>query len=220
MKKTTLLIIACLTAVTANAQWRLGVSGGYGYNEYHVDRHYMTDFRYEGLWGATAGIVGQYDFKSWLGVRAEVNWAEKSYRLKRSHYMRTVDNKTYNHYLQVPVMASFSFGGDKLRGFCNAGFYGAYWLKSHYRGFDTNTISDKTYLIEENRSFDDDRDQRWEFGGVGGLGMEFRFAYHWAAQVEGRCYYSTTSTQKRYQRIRDPRYNTYVGMIATMFYFF
>ena len=207
-------------AMPASAQWRIGATAGYGYNEYSVDRHYMVDYRYKGLWGVTAGIAGQYDIKEWLGVRAEVNWAEKGHRLYRSHTMKTVDNKTYNHYLQLPVMASFSFGGSKVRGFCNAGIYGAYWLKSHYRGFDVNAVSDRTYLVERDLDFDDDRDQRWDCGFVGGLGVEYRFARRWSGQLEGRCYYSTTSTQKRYQRIRDPRYNTYTGMLATVFYHF
>ena len=206
--------------MTASAQWRIGATAGYGYNEYSVDHHYMVDYRYKGLGGMTAGLAGQYDIKDWLGVRAEVNWAEKGHRLYRSHAMRTVDNKTYNHYLQVPVMASFSVGGQRVRGFLNAGFYGAYWLVSHYRGFDVNAVSDKTYLIERDLEFNDDRDQRWDFGMVGGLGVECRMDRHWSAQLEGRCYYSFISTVKQYMLVKDYRYNTTLGIQAGFCYIF
>ena len=45
------------------------------------------------------------------------------------------DYKYVNNYLQLPVMGSFSFGGQKVRGFFNAGIYGGYWLNSKPQGF-------------------------------------------------------------------------------------
>ncbi len=216
----TILTLLFVAPQQLMAQWRIGASVGYGYNTYTVDRHYMTDYKDEGRWGLTAGMVGQYDFFDWLGLRAELNWTEKGRRLSRSHIMETVDYKIYNHYLQLPVMAAFSFGGSRVRGFCNAGLYGGYWMKSHYRGFDTNVITDKTYLVEKDLDFDSERDQRWDFGLAGGLGVEWKFARHWAAQSEFRCYYSTTSVTRDYQRVSDPRYNTYTGIVFTAFYLF
>lgn len=216
----TAFLLLAIIPMAAMAQWRIGATVGYGYNAFSIDRHYMTDYKYEGRWGITAGIAGQYDVTPWLGVRAEVNWAEKGHRLSRSHLMQTVDYKIFNHYLQLPVMASFSFGGTSVRGFCNVGVYGGYWMKSHYRGFDTNVATDKTYLVERDLDFNSDRDQRWDCGLAGGLGIEYRFLQHWAAQAEVRCYYSTTSITRDYQRISDPRYNTFTGMQLAVFYLF
>ena len=106
------------------------------------------------------------------------------------------DRSYTNNYLLMPVVASFGFGGEQLRGFCNVGVYGGYWLNSHRKGTDFNNVSDYTYDFDEDVDFDNDRDQRWDCGFVGGLGLEYHFARHWGAQVEARYYYSTTSFRK------------------------
>jgi hypothetical protein len=119
-----------------------------------------------------------------------------------------VDLKYRNTYLQLPVMASFSFGGKKLRGFCNLGVYGGYWVHSYRSGKDMNSFTNQYFDIRGKVEFDSDRDKRWDCGLVGGVGMEYRFDRHWAAQVEVRHYYSTTSTTKQYMRNKDYRYHS------------
>ena len=130
------------------------------------------------------------------------------------------DYKYVNNYLQLPVMASFSFGGQKLRGFCNLGVYGGYWLSSNYSGVDYNSFVGAPYDVKGHVDFNSDRDQRWDCGFVGGLGVEYRFARHWGAQVEARYYYSTTSVQKQYMRVKDYRYNSTLALQAGVSYFF
>ncbi len=107
---------------TTFAQWRLGVTAGADYNTYSMDLQYMSDFRMEGRWGATLGVTGQYDLTDWFGVRADLNWTQKNYRQYRTEFSY-VNHKYRNNYLQLPVMASFGFGSQKLRGFCNVGGY-------------------------------------------------------------------------------------------------
>ena len=199
-------ILICGTTTTF-AQWRAGVTAGTSYNIHSMDLQYMNDFRLEGRWGATLGVTGQYDLTDWLGVRADLNWTQKNHRLHRMSYS-VVDYKYRNNYLQLPVMASFSFGGQKLRGFCNLGVYAGYWLNSSRRGTDTNSFSERTYDFSEKVTLDSDRDQRLDCGLVGGIGVEYRLFKHWALQGEVRYYYSTTSTRKQYQRVKDYRYNS------------
>lgn len=212
--------IALMTAMTAQAQWRVGVTGGADYNVYRMDQQYMTDFKVDGRWGTTLGVMGQYDVNEWLGVRAELNWTQKNYRHSRVVYS-TVDHKYTNDYLQLPLMASFSFGGERLRGFCNLGVYGGYWLNSHIKGSDYNSfVDDGSYTIDEKVKFNDQRDQRWDCGFVGGIGVEYRFAEHWAAQAEARYYYSTTSTTKQYMRVSDYRYHSTTALQLGINYLF
>lgn len=207
MKRIITLIFVLTTCLTASAQgWRLGVTAGADYNTYSMDMQYMNDFRTKGRWGATIGVSGQYNFTDWFGLRADLNWTQKNYRKYRT-VLNMVDYKYRNNYLQLPVMASFSFGGQKLRGFCNTGIYGGYWMNSSRWGTDYNNFSNKTYDFSEKQEFDSDRDQRMDFGFVGGAGMEYRFAKHWAAQVELRYYYSIISQQKQYMHVKDYRYN-------------
>lgn len=217
--KRLITFIALVLPSLAFAQWRVGVNGGATYNHSTISKHYMTDFQWKDRWGVTLGVMGQYDVNDWLGVRAELDWTQKNYRLTRQ-ILSDLDYKYVNNYLQLPVMASFSFGGKQLRGFCNAGVYGGYWLTSGREGTDFNNSSEKAYEFSENIEFNSERDQRFDFGFVGGIGLEYRFCQRWAAQVEMRYYYSTVSTQKDYMRLSDPRYNSTLGVQAGLWYSF
>lgn len=217
--KRLITFIALVLPSLAFAQWRVGVNGGATYNHSTISKHYMTDYQWKDRWGVTLGVMGQYDVNDWLGVRAELDWTQKNYRLTRQ-ILSNLDYKYVNNYLQLPVMASFSFGGKQLRGFCNTGVYGGYWLTSGREGTDFNNSSEKVYEFSEDIKFNSERDQRFDFGFVGGIGLEYRFCQRWAAQVEMRYYYSTVSTQKDYMRLSDPRYNSTLGVQAGLWYSF
>ena len=222
MMKTKKLILTALTlmyVMTASAQWRVGVTGGAGYNVFSMDKQYLDDYQIEGRWGATWGISGQYDINSWLAVRADLNWTQKNYR-KHRVILSEMDFKYQNDYLQLPVMASFSVGGQKLRGFCNLGVYGGYWLNSRREGSDYNNFGEYTINFSEKVEFNSDRDQRLDFGFLGGLGLEYRITPHWAAQAEVRYYYGTVSTQKQYMRLKDYRYNSTTAVQLAAYYVF
>ena len=75
-----------------------------------------------------------------------------------------------------------------------------------------NMFTDKYYSFSEKVEFDDDRDQRWDCGLVAGVGLEYRFANRWAAQVEARYYHSTT--------MKDYRYNSTIAIQAGVNYKF
>ena len=220
MKNKVFLLGAMLLMLTtvAHAQWRVGATIGTSTNHYRMDRQYMSDYHINDRWGLTMGVTGQYDFTEWLGVRADFNWTQKNHRVLRDRI--PMDYKYVNNYLQLPVMALFSFGGQKLRGFCNLGVYGGYWLSSNYSGVDYNSFVGAPYDVKGHVDFNSDRDQRWDCGFVGGLGVEYRFARHWGAQVEARYYYSTTSVQKQYMRVKDYRYNSTLALQAGVSYFF
>ena len=55
---------------------------------------------------------------------------------------------------------------------------------------------------------------------MGGLGLEYRFAKRWGAQVEARYYYSTTSFCKEQPHFKDKRYHSTLGLQAGVMYFF
>ena len=213
------MAVALLTALAAQAQWRVGVTGGTAYNVFSMDKQYMTDYQIDGRWGATLGISGQYDVNSWLGLRADLNWTQKNYRKHRA-ILTEMDYKYQNDYLQLPVMASFRVGGQKLRGFCNLGVYGGYWLHCQREGSDYNNFAGYVITFTENLKFESDRDQRWDCGLLGGLGLEYLIAPHWAVQAEARYYYSGVSTTKQYMRVKDYRYNNTTIIQIGAYYLF
>ena len=218
LKKILLLALATLATLQAAAQWRIGAHVGGMYNHYVIDKHYFDDYQYKDRWSVGFGLMGQYDIFDWLGVRAELDYVQKNHQVQRT--LLPVDYSITNTYLQLPVMASFSFGGQKLRGFCNVGAYGGYWLDSRMKGVVYNNLSEKTTDVDQKIQFDSERDQRFDFGFLGGIGMEYRFASHWAAQAEMRYYYSIVSTQKDYMRVKDPKYNSTLALQAGVCYFF
>ena len=202
------------------AQTRAGVTMGAAWNHYSIDNHYMTDWHYEGRWGVTLGLSGQYDVNEWLAVRADLNLTQKNHRQYRTGVLASTDYDTKNNYLQLPVMASFSFGGRTVRGFMNLGAYGGYWMSTRLKGEYTGIITESIITFDKSADFNSDRDQRLDGGLVGGIGVEYRFARHWAAQAETRCYYSLVSTQKDYMLLKDPKYNTTIGLQAAVYYLF
>ena len=218
MKKT-LTMLALMLPMLAFAQWRVGVNGGADLNHFIIDKQYQNDYVFKDRWGVTMGVMGQYDVADWAGVRVELDWTQKNYRQKREN-LEICDYKYVNNYLQLPVMGSFSFGGQQVRGFVNLGVYGGYWLNSNRKGYDTNSTTADVYDFTEKVEFYDERDRRWDFGFVGGGGVEYRFASHWAAQVELRYYYSTVSTVKVHDLMKDYRYHSTLALQAGIWYCF
>lgn len=214
------IILLFLSPLVLNAQWRIGASGGADYNRYSINTNYQVDFRYEGAWGWSAAVFGQYNFTDWLGIRAELEAMERNYRFYRTGVWAGTNYVLHNTYLQLPVMAQFSFGGQNLRGFVNVGCYAGYWLTGKYKGTVVDMINEMTIPINEPYIFQNEKDQHWDFGLAGGLGIEYRFLEHWALHVEGRYYYSFVSTVKQYQQIKDYRYNTTLGIQAGFSYIF
>lgn len=221
MMKRRLLFLAgvLLLPFVVHAQWRIGVNAGTSYNHPVIDRQYMADVQYKDRWGVTLGVMGQYDVSEWLAVRAELDWTQKNWRQTRA-VQKSMRYDYTDNYLQLPVMASLSFGGSKVRGFCNAGVYGGYWLNSGRKGYDTNSFGGRAYNFSEDIALDSKRDQRLDFGLLGGAGVEYRFHRRWAAQVEVRYYYSCVSTRKDYMRVDDPRYNSTLALQAGVWYRF
>ena len=225
MKRTiTYLTVAVLLSffpLTLHAQWKVGVNGGAAYNHYSIDKQYMTDYRFDGAWGVSMGILSQYNFTEWLGVRGELNFTQRSYRQTRNVYADRLDCLYRNDYLLLPVTANFSFGGQALRGFLNLGVYGGYWLNSYRSGKDYVSFNDRSYSFSEPVAFNAEKDQRWDFGYAAGIGAEWRFAAHWAVQAEALGYYSVVSSTRQYMtHVKDYRYNTTVGLQAGVLYLF
>ncbi len=220
MRRTILFVIVMITMVplSSHAQWRVGANVGADYNHYSLNTQYQNDVKYKGRWGLNMGVMGQYDIFDWLGVRAELDWTQKSYRRERM-ILSDQSYKVTNNYLQLPVMASMSFGSKQWRGFCNLGVYGGYWMNSDMKGTDFNSFTNMVYEFEKKYEFNDDNDNRWDFGYAGGLGVEYRIGQHWAAQMEARYYYSVTSTHKS-QIVEDNRYHSTLSLQAGIFYCF
>ncbi len=228
MLKKLFFVMAVLLSAHATAQnsfdagkgkWRIGVSGGYTSNSYQKYNGYQSDWQQTKRGGATAGISGQYDLNDWFGLRADLMWTQKNYHAARA--LMLMECNYTNDYIQLPVMASFSFGGEKVRGFFNAGVYGGYWMGSRVNGYTLNVISQiPNESFNQSGMIDSRRDNRYVVGCVAGAGVEINLAPQWSVQTELRYYYDTTSQVQTEQNGYNGRYNSTLALQATAYYHF
>ena len=235
MKKTIISAILAMTALscmTASAQWRAGIQTGYTHNWLYTENGYFYTRTYQPRGGFSIGAPVQYEFEDWFALQAEVSYIQKNYRMQRTEFFSPLFENMTNHYLSVPVFAHFSFGGDDLRGFFNAGFYAGGWLASNRKGaaqtsfgYDyyvsmAENISDLTelYYYDEKYGFNSTRDNRFEAGAMIGAGLQYEINDLLTVLAECRYYYSLTDMQKNYMKMQVPRYlNTMLFQIGILF---
>lgn len=193
---------------SAESKWKLGVTVGYTNNSYSINNSYQSDWQQSCRGGISVGLTGQYNVVDWFGVRMDLQWMQRNYRNSRA--LQVHEYNYTNDYIQIPLVADFSFGGKKLRGFVDVGVYGGYWLSSRVKGMGTNVFHEPAGIAEpisQSGMINSERDNRMVFGYVGGVGLEYRFLPQWSCQLECRYYYDATSQVKQYQAIKDYRYN-------------
>ena len=205
--------------------WRLGVKGGWTYNSLSVNTQYAYDLRYKGSHTFDAGVWAQCMFLPWIGVRADLEWVNKPFRLTRSYSsVQNIEYNQYDGYVSLPVTATIRVGAGRVHGYANLGGYVAYWATSSYDG-NALTLSKPELLpqtfytlpVEGSREFDDRRDNRFEAGLVGVLGLEVEFIPQWFLGVEARYYYALTSRVKDYMpNFYNPQYNNTFTLSLTV----
>ena len=112
LKPLCIAILLCITALTASAQWSVGVKGGWDYTTIMRSNAGRIDESYSGFSGFDAGIQARYGFTDWFALRADFSFMRRSHRMERNlNYLDPVFTNHHNYYLMLPVLADFSFGG-------------------------------------------------------------------------------------------------------------
>ncbi|RZL15282.1 MAG: PorT family protein [Pedobacter sp.] len=215
----------------ATAQISIGLQGGYGQNKLESSLAYYAFAQYKPVNDYSFGIPLIYKFNSWMSIQTDLSIIRKSYKLERSGFLEGISQTTSNSYLQMPIMAHFSFGGTRLKGFTNLGLYTAFWYKSKIKGVQSSIFyKDPSFdnilvdyhldqsdalTYDERYAFDKLRDRRLEHGWVAGAGIAYVLPSFGQVLVEGRYYYSLTDMQKDYMVGQMPRYNqTYIVQVG------
>jgi hypothetical protein len=195
-------------------QWHIGFAGGYANNNLYtsvLDRSFTA---YENGHGFEFALPVRFRFLPWLGVQAEIQYVLKNYTWKRTEFYSGYYADYVNHFLDLPVMVHFSFGGQRLRGFLNAGGYLGVWLLSGRKGMQRGVHAGEGGIVgiiddidfDSKVEFDRSRDNRFDAGLLLGLGVQ----YAWkpvTVFVEGRFNYGLTDLQKDYMYGLVPRIN-------------
>ena len=184
--------------------WAIGVLGGASYNWQTRESGYAYDMAFDGGWGGYAGVSATYMFFDWLSIRADIMYSQKNYGMRRMTpelQKLNIHSNYTNHYLQVPVMADWTFG-SLVRAHILTGAYGGVWLGGEVERvtvFDENpTRSKYSFTSEDNRA---------DAGLVGGVGVSWDPWQFLRVGVEMMYFYSMTNTMKRQPVEYDKRYN-------------
>ena len=217
------IIIMAITALPGMAQWKIGIEGGVVRNTLLISKCYDYDRHYTGATSGTVGIPVRYDFRNWFGLQAEVSYLAKNYSMYRSGIYEGNYYSYTNSYLNFPIFARFSFGGAKLRGYVLAGGFLGAWTSSEIEGnqmqvFQENGLSYSDYHFDEDVPFDSRRDNRFDAGLSGALGIEYQFAKRFSVFAEARYLYSLTDMQKNYMINRPSKHNsTFAFQVGVMY---
>lgn len=219
----TLTLVSSLFNIEgASAQLSVGIEGGYN-NNYIVTNNANRAFtNYQSLNGFSAGIPIQYKITDWFSIATDPSFVQKNYSQQRSAFFVGVYQENHNNYIQLPLMGHFMFGGKKLKGFLNVGLYGGCWITGTVKGVMPNILDitatqtpgssiynyQNPYSYNQKYAFDNRKDNRFETGWVGGLGIAYDINNRYQVFTEGRLLYSFTDQQKKYMTNQIPRYNT------------
>lgn len=213
------LFTALLVCTGIKAQWSVGLMAGYDYNFYSYEKEFAYDYRYGDKEGFELTIPVQYNFCDWLGVRADLSYVQKGHTMHRTGVYKGQYTDTRDHYMHLPLMLSFSFGGRKVRGWFNPGGYIGYWMASYWEGV-TQMVNgpngeyyisqDETmaYHFSEKVKFMDQRDNRLDAGLTGVIGVGWRFMPQLELRVEGVCWYSLVNRESGSSGNIAPRYDS------------
>lgn len=188
------------------AQLRVGINGGYTLNnlDYSTGSYYDKYYQTKGGYSLSANL--QYDYLDWLAIRVEPGFITKNYDTYRLSFDRLISND--NRFIQLPIMAQFSLGGERLRGFVDLGGYVGYWCSGLVYGDYLSIFSFENNFNIDSYEFDSTRDNRFDAGLLLGLGVEYRICDNFYATAESRLLYGLTDMQKQYMSYQYHRYNT------------
>lgn len=228
-KKTAMVIVVFLLcfccSLSSFAQFSVGLEGGYTRNYLQTNNANRDFTNYTPGNGFSIGIPVQYKLANWFAIAADPSYIQKNYLQQRSSFYSGTYQTSTNTYLQLPIMAHFMFGGERIQGFFNLGAYGGYWLTGNVKGRMPNVLNpvdsvtatntfyyySSPYSYNEKYTFDTRRDNRIEAGWVAGAGISYAITSKYSIFAEGRMMQSFTDMQKNYMVNQTPRYNNTYG---------
>jgi opacity protein-like surface antigen len=223
-----MLLITALFGITKlHAQLYVGIEAGANRNWLVSNTKDKPFFEYEPSNGFSAGMSIRYEFPklSWFGgIQASPSYVQRNYRMQRTGYYEPMYQQSTNGYLELPIMAQFRFGGklnkaQSLYGTLNLGGYGAYWMTGNVEGRALSPMDPANYQsYDEAYTFSDEKDRRFQFGGLVGIGLQYMPNKKYVVSIEGRYTPSLTDMQKAYSENQVPRYNDTYSLLVGVQY--
>ncbi|QNK63469.1 PorT family protein [Pedobacter sp. PAMC26386] len=226
------LFFLLVAPLLMKGQLNIGINGGISRNSLISNRGYRPFTTGEKIGGYTAGMILQYPVNKFITIGAEPSFVGKNYRIARSDYYQGVYETTYNNYIQLPILLTFSLSNERMLGGISAGGYSAYWAHSRKKGEIPNLSNlslqdgDYTNVFQNMQRFSYDAtyhfnsklDNRWEFGWVAGLDFQYTLVKRIACFINARYYYSLTDQGKDYSVNQQQRFNETMVVTAGLLF--
>ncbi|MBR3489609.1 MAG: PorT family protein [Bacteroidales bacterium] len=159
--------------------------------------------RNAGTWYADRGVdfevVTGYQFNQWFGIRTGLGVLTKNYITDLEiNYIDINDvYRTYYRdvYLQLPLLADLSVGGEDVRVHFMFGGFAAYWLSQWRHGY-VYVADDPRPFVGDAYHFVEGYDNRFDAGVAGGIGLSLKVSPAWQLHFEGDYYHGLISTAK------------------------
>ena len=159
----TILFLFALIPATAGAQiWYVGGKAGVSFSNYKS----QTPWKEATNTGYSFGATAYKQVRNNFGFGAELIYVQKGYYHK---ICNTITDQLNANYLEVPLMADYTFlipGLKNFKGHATVGIYTAYWVSAKYKmqGYDQDS---------EEFDFNKNKASRFDFGPNAGGRLEY-----------------------------------------------
>ncbi len=169
-----LIILMTLSFAVTKAQLSVGIQGGSNFSKMDFTNnadYKLTEVNY--IQGFVGGIVVQFLNEKHAGLQAEINYSQKGWIEMDTIAENNIRYKNQINYIELPILTHVNIGNGKIRGVFEIGPYIGYALSAK------KSVSDLNSGIENSSdyTFNEDTDNRLDFGLMTGGGLEYRLPF-------------------------------------------
>lgn len=204
MKKLFLVISLMSISYAGYSQWSFGLKQGLNLSRISYTPHFELGQNYikqDYKRGYCGGLVIQYFNAKYLGIQAEVLYSDKGFMTKYD----TLNNTQYERdipYLTIPVMTHFYILNKKTSPFLLFGGFASMALSSRETFTDHHLSGSVSYSFLRNR------DNRGDYGLVGGAGIKRKFSFG-TLQIQAEYSYSFNNLYKWGYQSNNPDFDRF-----------
>lgn len=175
MKKIiSLIFLMTLFFAVTKAQLSIGVQGGSNFSTMDFTNNLdykLTEVNY--IQGFIGGLVVQYLNEKHAGVQAEFNYSQRGWIEMDTTGTNNIKYKNQINYIEFPILSHVNIGNGKIRGLFEIGPYIGYAVSAVKSEQDLDSGSETS----ADYTFDEDTDNRLDFGLMVAGGFEYRFPF-------------------------------------------
>ncbi|MFZ5978011.1 MAG: outer membrane beta-barrel protein [Hydrotalea flava] len=216
------------------SQFSTGLSAAYSNNHLNtnISNRSYTQNKNGNSWGISFPL--NYKCSNKINFQTEIDFLNKDYSFIRTGNYAGIYTRYNNIYLQWPFIFQYKiFQKSKWQIFADVGLYASYWafgkikgvLPNVFNSYDSiNTLGQITHYLtytgySQNYQFNQEKDNRFEFGASAGLSSSYQFNQKYSLVINAIYYQSLTSQQKKYSINQTMQYNQTIFIsIGCMFH--